>query len=103
MNRRIENPRILLLDTPLEYKKMESQANIEVTNEEDWDKILKMEEEYVEGLCNGIIKHKPNLLFTEKGVSDLAQHYLMKAGITVVRRCRKTGALSLLMSSQLHM
>jgi len=90
MSRRIENPRILLLDTPLEYKKMESQANIEVTDEADWDKILKMEEEYVEGLCNGIIKHKPNLVFTEKGVSDLAQHYLMKAGITVVRRCRKT-------------
>jgi len=90
MKRRIENPRILLLDTPLEYKKMESQANIEVTNEADWDTILKMEEEYVENLCKGIIKHKPNLVFTEKGVSDLAQHYLMKAGITVVRRCRKT-------------
>lgn len=90
MKRMIKNPRILLLDTPLEYKKMESQANIEVSNEEDWDKILKMEEEYVEGLCKGIIAAKPNLVFTEKGVSDLAQHYLMKAGITVVRRCRKT-------------
>jgi len=44
----------------------------------------------VENLCSNILKHKPTLLFTEKGVSDLAQHYFMKAGVTVVRRCRKT-------------
>jgi len=90
MSRRIVKPRIILLDTPLEYKKLESQANIEITDENDWEKVLKMEEEYVENLCKDIIKHKPTLLFTEKGVSDLAQHYLMQAGITVVRRCRKT-------------
>jgi T-complex protein 1 subunit gamma len=49
-----------------------------------------MEEEYIESLCQQLIKWKPTLIFTEKGVSDLAQHYLMKAGITVVRRVRKT-------------
>lgn len=90
MKRMIKNPRILLLDCPLEYKKLESQANIEITEEADWDKILKLEEEYVENLCKHIIKHKPDLVFTEKGVSDLAQHYLMKAGISVLRRLRKT-------------
>jgi T-complex protein 1 subunit gamma len=42
MKRRIEKPRIILLDTPLEYKKMESQANIEITEEGDWDAILKV-------------------------------------------------------------
>jgi hypothetical protein len=36
MRRRIENPRILLLDCPLEYKKGESQTNVELTREEDW-------------------------------------------------------------------
>jgi T-complex protein 1 subunit gamma len=48
MRGHIENPRILLLDTPLEYKKGESQTNVEITNEEDWNTLLKMEEEYVE-------------------------------------------------------
>lgn len=38
MRRRIENPRILLLDGPLEYKKMENQANVEMMKEEDWYK-----------------------------------------------------------------
>jgi len=90
MKRRIVNPRILLLDSPLEYKKMESQANLEVKTEGDFEAILKLEEDYVENVCKDIIKHKPNLVFTEKGVSDLAQHFLMKAGISVIRRLRKT-------------
>lgn len=36
MRRRIEKPRILLLDCPLEYKKGENQTNVELTKEEDW-------------------------------------------------------------------
>ena len=36
MRRRIPNPRVLLLDCPLEYKKAESQTNVEITKEEDW-------------------------------------------------------------------
>jgi len=90
MRRRIENPRILLLDCSLEYKKGESQTNVELTNETDWDTLLKLEEEHVERLCADIIAHKPDIVFTEKGVSDLAQHYLQKAGITAFRRLRKT-------------
>ena len=90
MRRRIENPRILLIDCPLEYKKGESQTNMEITNDEDWNTLLKMEEEYVENMCMEIIAHKPDIVITEKGVSDLAQHYLQKANITAIRRLRKT-------------
>ena len=90
MRRRIENPKIILLDCPLEYKKGESQTHVEITDETDWDTLLKLEEEYVYKLCADIISHKPDLVFTEKGVSDLAQHYLYKAGITAMRRLRKT-------------
>jgi T-complex protein 1 subunit gamma len=90
MSRRIENPRVLLLDCGLEYKKGESEANVEISNDIDFDKILQLEEEYVQRICNDIIELKPTLVCTEKGVSDLAQHFLMKAGITVIRRLRKT-------------
>lgn len=69
MRRRIENPRIILLDCPLEYKKGESQTNIEITNEEDWNRILEIEEEQIKAMCEKIIEFKPDLIFTEKGVS----------------------------------
>merc|ERR1719184_741299 len=90
MKRRIENPRILLLDCNLEYKKGESQTNIEIMNEGDFERILQLEEEYIKKICNEIIAFKPDLVITEKGVSDLAQHFLMKAGISVIRRLKKT-------------
>ena len=51
MRRRIEHPRILLLDCPLEYKKGESQTNVEITNEDDFNALLKQEEEYIEQIC----------------------------------------------------
>ncbi|KAF9172200.1 T-complex protein 1 subunit gamma [Mortierella sp. AD011] len=90
MRRRIENPRIILLDCPLEYKKGESQTNIEVTKESDWSRILQIEEEQIKSMCDKIIELKPDIVFTEKGVSDLAQHYFVKANITAIRRVRKT-------------
>ena len=90
MRRNIEKPRILLLDCPLEYKKGESQTNVEITNTDDWNTMLRMEEEYVENMCMEIIAFQPDIVITEKGVSDLAQHYLAKANITAFRRLRKT-------------
>lgn len=90
MRRRIENPRVVLLDCPLEYKKGESQTNIEISKEADWNRILQIEEEQVKQMCDSIIAVKPDLVITEKGVSDLAQHYLMKENITAIRRVRKT-------------
>lgn len=90
MRRMIKDPRIILLDCSLEYKKGESQTDIEITKEEDFSRILQMEEEYIQNICEDIIRLKPDLIFTEKGISDLAQHYLMKANITAIRRVRKT-------------
>lgn len=93
MRRRIENPRIVLLDCGLEYKKGESQTNVEITGDTDFTKLLQIEEEYVKRICDEIIAVKPDLVFTEKGVSDLAQHYLNQANITAIRRLRKTDNL----------
>lgn len=106
MRRRIEKPRIILLDCPLEYKKGESQTNVEISKESDWSRMLEIEEEQVKAMCERIAEFKPDLVFTEKGVSgmvhsdesyklsqffkDLAQHYLLKHNITAIRRVRKT-------------
>lgn len=90
MKRLIKNPRIVLLDCPLEYKKGESQTNVEIMKETDFSKMLELEEKFVKKLCDDVISVKPDLVFTEKGISDLAQHYLLKANISAIRRVRKS-------------
>ena len=67
-----------------------NQTNIEIKHEEDFAKILQLEEDYVRKLCDDIIAVKPDLVITEKGVSDLAQHFLLKHNISCIRRVKKT-------------
>jgi len=90
MPRKITNPRILILDCPLEYRKAESQTNVEITKEEDFEELLEQEEAHVRKQCEEIIKFNPQVVVTEKGCSDLAQHFLSKAKIAVLRRLKKT-------------
>ncbi|XP_006453785.1 hypothetical protein AGABI2DRAFT_189151 [Agaricus bisporus var. bisporus H97] len=90
MRRRIKNPRIVLLDCPLEYKKGESQTNMEFSKETDWERAQALEEEQVKAQCLKIIEFKPDIVFTEKGVSDLAQHVFVQHNVTAIRRVRKS-------------
>jgi len=93
MRRVIKNPRILLLDCPLEFKKLESQAEFTISKENQWTEILKQEEEFIANMCRDIIKFKPDVVITEKGLSDLAQHFFVKNNITALRRARKNDNL----------
>ena len=91
MRREIRNPRVVLLDCPLEYKKGESMTNMEFTKDDDFKKALAMEEIEVKRMCAAILKVKPDIVITEKGVCDLALHELLHHGnCSVFRRLRKT-------------
>jgi T-complex protein 1 subunit gamma len=92
MRRHIERPRILLLDCSLEYKKGESETSIEVSRDGDWARYLAIEEEQIRGMCDAILAVRPDVVLTEKGVSDLAQHFLLQAGISCIRRIKKSDA-----------
>ncbi|GFE52924.1 CCT chaperonin gamma subunit [Babesia ovis] len=92
MSRRIENPKVLILDCTLEYKKGESQTIVDISDEAGWAKLLEQEETEIFNMCQNIIQTGCNVCVTEKGVSDLAQHFLSKAGISCIRRIRKTDA-----------
>ena len=74
----------------MEYKKPETAANVELTQDTDFDALLKEEEDAIKQMCADIIAFKPDVVFTEKGLSDLAQYYFVKNGITAIRRLRKT-------------
>ena len=71
MRRRIPNPRIILLDCPLEYKKGESQTNMEFSKEADWSRAQEIEEQQIKDLCHKLLEFKPDLVITEKGVSGI--------------------------------
>jgi len=90
MRRKISRPRILLLDCDIEFKKGETRSNLEITEGKKWKDLMKVEEDYEIYCCNIIKKFNPDLIFTEKNVSDIALHYLYKANISVVRRIRKS-------------
>ena len=66
---------------------------MELSKETDFARILELEEAYIKGLCDDIIALEPTLVIAEKGISDLAQHFLAKAGISAIRRVRKTDNL----------
>jgi T-complex protein 1 subunit gamma len=98
MRRRIEKPRIVLLDCSLEYKKGESQTNIEISKEEDWNRILQIEEEQVKVMCEAILQFKPDLVITEKGVSGNASpfssplhtHYFIARNLCMLTAWKQT-------------
>jgi len=90
MRRRIENPRIICLDCTLEYKKGESATEIQLERQGDFEKLLEIEEEYIKRMCYNILKFKPDVVITEKGCSDLAQHFFVKNGVAALRRFKKT-------------
>lgn len=90
MRRHIVNPRIILLDCPLEYRKAESTTNVEISEEKDWKRLLEIEEEYVTSMCAKLLELNPDVVITEKGASDLALHILGRRNVSVIRRLRKS-------------
>lgn len=52
--------------------------------------LLKLEEDWIAETCAEIAKHKLDVVITEKGLSDLAMHYLSRYKISAIRRLRKT-------------
>ena len=86
MKRHIDHPKVLILDSGLEYRKGESITTIEITGENDYAEILQEEETQVRKMCEDVIATGCNVVVVEKGISDLACHYLAEAGITALRR-----------------
>jgi len=90
MPRRIENAKIALLDTPLEVEKPEWTAKINVTDPEQLRLFLEQEAQILKKMVDKIKESGANVVFCQKGIDDVAQHYLAKAGILAVRRVKKS-------------
>jgi thermosome len=90
MPKRVEKAKIALLDTALEIEKTEFDAKINIESPEQMEAFLKQEEEMLKEMVEKIVAIGANVVLCEKGIDDMAQHFLARKGILVVRRIKKS-------------
>ena len=90
MPKRLENAKIALVDSALEVKKTEIDAKIEITDPSQLHAFLEEEENMLKKMVEIVTKSGADVLFCQKGIDDLAQHYLSKKGVYAVRRVKKS-------------
>ena len=90
MPAQVENARIALIDVALEVKKTEIDAKIEITDPSQLQAFLSEEENMLHRMVDTIKKSGATTVFCQKGIDDLAQHFLAKEGIYAVRRVKKS-------------
>jgi len=90
MPKRIENAKIALLDCPLEIEKTEFDAKINIESPEQMDAFLRQEEEMLRTMVEKIASTGANVVLCQKGIDDMAQHFLARKGILAVRRIKKS-------------
>jgi thermosome len=90
MPKRVENAKILLLDVALEYKKTEVDAEISITSPDQLKAFLDEEERILKSMVDKIAATGANVVLCQKGIDDIAQHYLAKANILAARRIKES-------------
>jgi thermosome len=86
----IEKAKIALVNAPLEIEKTEMSAEIRITDPTQMQMFLEEENRMLKAMVDKIIEVGANVLICQKGIDDIAQHYLAKAGILAVRRVKES-------------
>jgi thermosome len=90
MPKSVKDAKLLLLDAALEIEKTETDAKIEITDPSKMEAFLHQEEKMMRDMAEKIAATKANVVFCQKGIDDLVQHFLAKRGIAAVRRVKKS-------------
>ena len=90
MPKYIENAKIALIDAPFEVKKTEIEAKIQITDPSQLNAFLEEEENMLRRMVEKVKKTGANVVFCQKGIDDLANHFLAKEGIYAARRVKKS-------------
>ena len=90
MPKKVENAKIALLNCPIEVKETETDAEIRITDPSKLMEFIEQEEKIIKDMVEKIASTGANVVFCQKGIDDLAQHYLAKKGILAVRRVKKS-------------
>jgi thermosome len=90
MPKRMEESRIALINSPLEIEKPEFDAKISISSPNQMKTFLNEENNILKGMVDKIATTGANVLICQKGIDDIAQHYLAKANIIAVRRVKES-------------
>ena len=90
MPRTMSDAKIALVNSAIEVKKTEVDAKIQITDPNQLSLFLEEEENYIRGLVEKIQASGATVLICQKGIDELAQHYMSKAGIFAIRRAKKS-------------
>jgi thermosome len=90
MPKRIEEAKIALLNAALEIEKPEMSAEIRISEPQQMHMFLEEENRMLKSMADKISASGANVLLCQKGIDDLAQHYLAKEGILAVRRVKES-------------
>jgi thermosome len=90
MPTKLKNPKIALLDSALEVKKTEFDAEIRITSPENVKAFLDQESDMLKHKVDQVVATGANVVFCQKGIDDMAQHYMAKAGVMAARRVKKS-------------
>ncbi|MFV2040563.1 MAG: thermosome subunit beta, partial [Candidatus Hydrothermarchaeales archaeon] len=90
MPRSVKDARIALVDSAMEVKKTEIDAKINITDPNQLQAFLDEEEGMLKDMVKKVKDSGTTVLFAQKGIDDLAQHYLAKAGVFAIRRVKES-------------
>jgi len=90
MPKKVKGAKIALIDTPLEVKKTEFDAEIRIRSPDGIKAFLDQESEMLKRKVDQVVATGANVLFCQKGIDDMAQHYLAKEGVLSARRVKKS-------------
>ncbi len=95
MPQKVENAKIALVDSAIEIKSTEIDAKIQITDPSQMQAFLDKEEEMLKQKVSKIVESGANVLICQKGIDDLAQHFLAKQMIYAVRRAKQSDMVAL--------
>ena len=90
MPKKVESGNIALINTALEINKTETDAKINISNPQQMKSFLDEENRMLKTMVDKVIGSGATVVLCQKGIDDMAQHYLAKAGILAVRRVKES-------------
>mgnify|MGYP000868076097 CR=1 FL=1 len=90
MPKKITGAKIALINTALEISKTETDAKINISNPQQMKSFLDEESKMLERMVDKVVGSGASVVLCQKGIDDMSQHYLSKAGILAVRRVKES-------------